>query len=105
MGLYCFKGKYTKEALAAITRSGDNREKAIRGPIEKLGGKLHGWYGMFGEDYNFMVIAEYLAMAMAGIMGGALADFRTIALYTADDVVAGSKLFHERDIGYKAPGA
>ncbi|MFP6715834.1 MAG: hypothetical protein VCB14_11925 [Alphaproteobacteria bacterium] len=52
-----------------------------------------------------MVIAEYLAMAMAGIMGGALADFRTIALYTADDVVSGSKLFHERDTGYKAPGA
>ena len=44
---------------------------------------------MFGEDYNFMVIAEYLAMAMARIMGGTLADFRTIALYTADDVVAG----------------
>ena len=60
---------------------------------------------MFGEDYNFMVIAEYLAMAMAGIMGGVLADFRTIALYTADDVVAGSELLHERDTGYKAPGA
>ena len=47
---------------------------------------------MFGEDYNFMVIAEYLAMAMASIMGGALADFRTIALYTADDVVAANRL-------------
>ena len=58
-----------------------------------------------GKITIFMVIAEYLAMAMAGIMGGALADFRTIALYTADDVVAGSKLFHERDTGYKAPGA
>ena len=92
MGLYCFKGKYTAEALAAITKSGDNRQGAIRVPIEKLGAKLHGWYGMFGEDYNFMVIAEYLAMAMASIMGGALADFRTIALYTADDVVAANRL-------------
>ena len=105
MGLYCLKGKYTAEALAAITKSGDNRQEAIRVPIEKLGGKLHGWYGMFGEDYNFTVIAEYLAMAVAGIMGGALADFRTIALCTANDVVAGSKLFHEHDTGYKAPGA
>ena len=60
---------------------------------------------MLGEDYNFMVIAEYLAMAMAGIMSGTLANFRTIALYTADDVVAGSELFHERDTGYKAPVA
>ena len=92
MGLYCLKRKYTAEALAAITKSGDNRQEAIRIPIEKLGGKLHGWYGMFGEDYNFMVIAEYLAMAVASIMGGALADFRTIALYTADDVVAANRL-------------
>ena len=34
-----------------------------------------------GKITIFMVIAEYLAMAMGGIMGGEWADFRTIALY------------------------
>ncbi len=111
MGLYCFKIQYTPEAVAAIVKSGSNREEVARKAVESTGGKLHGFYGIFGDPDGFhaMLIAEapsnaeYLATVVAAVMGGALANVRTTVLYSAADMVAAAKIVNSSGVDYQPP--
>ncbi len=113
MGLYCFKIQYTAEAIAAIVKSGSNREDIARKAMETAGGKLHGFYGMFGDPDGFHVMliaeapsnAEYLATVVTAVMGGALANVRTTALYSAEDMVAAAKIVNANQVDYQPPGS
>ena len=113
MTLYCLKAQYTPQAIAAIVKSGTNREDAARKAIESAGGKLHGFYGIFGDNdgYHVMVIVEmpgnahYLATVMSVILGGTFAKFTTNVLYTADDVVSASEMVNASGVDYQPPSA
>ena len=93
MALFCVNMNYAPEALIQIAVNKEDRSIAARSAIESAGGKFHGMYGMLGQDYHIMVIAEMnevsdlLAVLMRVIQGGAIADLKTITLYTGQDVV------------------
>jgi uncharacterized protein with GYD domain len=58
MALFMLMGKYSPEAMKAILETGSDREAAAKTAVEAAGGKLLGFYGMFGQDYNVAIIAE-----------------------------------------------
>ena len=111
MTLYCLKGQYTPDAIAAIVKSGSNREDVARKAIESAGGKLLGFYGIFGDHdgYHVMIIvdmpgnAEYLATVITAVMGGAFAKFTTNVLYSADEVVAAAGMVNAASVDYTPP--
>ena len=89
--------------------SGSNREEAVRPLVEKCGGKLVGFYGMIGEDYHAAIIVEfeslpnYMGTVLSGVLGGAIADWNTIQLYTADDLVAATEVYRANQGSYSPP--
>jgi uncharacterized protein with GYD domain len=105
--------QYTPEAIAAIMETGSNREEAARKAVESVGGKLHGFYGIFGDQdgYHVMLIAEmpgnaeYIATVVSAVMGGAIAKFTTNVLYSASDVVGASAIVQASKVDYQPPGA
>ena len=104
------KFKYTPEAMKSIFLSGDDRKEAMKKMIEPLGGKLIVSYGMQGQYYHMMMIAEfpsmteYIAVAAKGIfLGGAIADYKAIQLITTETMQSASKLI--ADIEYTAPSS
>ena len=58
MAMYMLMAKYSPAALKAIVESGSDREAAARQAVEAAGGKLHGFYGMFGQEYGLAMIVE-----------------------------------------------
>ena len=109
MALFMLMGKYSPEALKAILETGSDREAAARKVIEAAGGKLHGFYGMFGQDYNVALIveaagnAEYMGAIAPAIMSGTFAAFKSIPLFTAGDVVKASKIAKKVGPAYSPP--
>ena len=94
--------------MKAIFLSGDDRKEAMKKMIEPLGGKFIASYGMQGQYYHMMMIAEfpsmteYIAVAAKGIfLGGAIADYKAIQLIPTDTLQAASKLID--GIDYSAP--
>ncbi len=111
MALYMLLGKYSTQAIRDIVSSGSNREAAARAAIETAGGKLLGFYGMFGQDYNVAIIAEapshaaYIGAVAPAIGSGVFDSYKTIPLYTADDVIQGSKIAKRVSKKYSPPGS
>ncbi len=85
MPLFLHQVSYTPEALARLIANPQDRTEAVRGPIEKLGGKIKDLYFAFGE-HDAMLITEMpdnvsaAAIALAFAAGGALRTCRTTAL-------------------------
>jgi len=102
-------GKYSPEALKSIIKTGSDREAAARQAIEAAGGKLLGFYGMFGQDYNIALIAdmpgnaEYIGAISPAIMSGTLASWKSIPLFTAADVVKASRISKKVEKAYRPP--
>jgi len=91
--------KYTSDAMKAIFLSGEDRSEAIKKMIQPLGGNLICTYGMQGQDYHMMMIAEfpsmkeYIAVAAKGIfLGGAIADYKAIQLISSEVLKDASSL-------------
>ena len=78
---------YTPEALARLIANPQDRFEAVRGPIEKLGGKIKESYFAFGPS-DAVLITEMpdnisaAAIALAFAAGGACRSCQTIALMT-----------------------
>jgi len=85
MPFFLSQASYTPEALARLIAHPQDRFDAVRGPIEKLGGRILHSYFAFGE-YDVVVITEMpdnvsaAAMALAFAAGGSLRDYKTTAL-------------------------
>ena len=109
MALYMTKIKYTADAIKGIAESGSNREEAVRGLIEKCGGKLINFYGMIGQDHHIILITEfdklsnYMGMVMSGAVGGAVADWKTIQLYTSGDMMSATETYRANKDVYSPP--
>jgi uncharacterized protein with GYD domain len=111
MALYMLMGKYTTQAIKDIVSSGSDREAAAAAAIEAAGGKLVGFYGMFGQEYNVAIIAdmpghaEYIGAVAPAIGSGVFESYKTIPLYTAADVIEGSQIAKSVASVYKPPGS
>ena len=109
MALFMLMGKYSPQAMTAILASGSDREAASRTAIEAAGGKLLGFYGMFGQDYNVAIIAdmpgnaEYIGAIAPALMSGTFSAFKSIPLYRAADVVKASKIAKKVAAKYRPP--
>lgn len=109
MAMYMLMAKYSATALKAIMETGSDREAAARQAIEAAGGKLHGFYGMFGQEYGLAMIvetpghAEYLG-GMAPVIGsGVFESYKTIPLYTWADVAKSMPIAKKVRALYKPP--
>jgi uncharacterized protein with GYD domain len=111
MAMYMLMAKYSPAALKAIVESGSDREAAARQAVEAAGGKLHGFYGMFGQEYGLAMIveaaghAEYLGGVMPAIVSGTFESYKSIPLFTWADVKKALPIAQKVRAVYKPPGA
>src|SRR5262245_9983948 len=77
MGYYMIQTAFTADAWATMLKNPQNRAEQVRPMIEKLGGKLEGYWSCFG-DYDTVLIVQApdnvgaAALALAAAGGGAL---------------------------------
>ena len=101
---YLHQVSYTPEAWARLVANPQDRIEAVRGPIEKLGGRIHNAFFAFGE-YDVVVITEMpdnvsaAAIAMAFAAGGACKSVQTIPLISPEE--ATQALRKARECGYR----
>ncbi len=87
MPYFLHQVSYTPDALARLIANPHDRFEAIRGPIEKLGGKIKDSYFAFGQ-HDAVLITEMpdnvsaAAIALAFAAGGALRNCQTTPLMT-----------------------
>jgi uncharacterized protein with GYD domain len=109
MAMYMLLAKYSAAALKGIIDNESNREAVARQTIEAAGGKLHGFYGMFGQEYGLAMIveapshAEYIGAIMPAVAAGTFESYKTIPLYTATDVTKAIAVSKKVAQVYKPP--
>ena len=107
MSLYLMRFSYTPEAWSRLIKQPEDRRDVARAVVEKLGGKLHGfWYG-FGEHDGFVLIeAPDNTAAAAFSVGiaarGSLRSAETTPLLTVEEMI--EALEKARDLPYRSPG-
>ena len=105
MPFFLHQASYAPEALARLIANPQDRFEAIRGPIEKLGGKIKDSFFAFGE-HDVMLITEMpdnvsaAAIAVAFASGGALKSFKTTPLMTTAEAL--DALRKAGSCGYKS---
>ncbi|HXN64431.1 MAG TPA: GYD domain-containing protein [Candidatus Acidoferrales bacterium] len=93
---YLVQAAYTQEAWQALVQNPHSRMDAIRPAVERLGGKLIGGWGAFGE-YDTILIAELptsvdaAAIAIAAAAGGSCKAIKTTPLLTSEEVLEAIK--------------
>jgi uncharacterized protein with GYD domain len=108
MPFYLMRFSYTPEAWARLIKKPEDRREVARPIIEKLGGKLHGfWYG-FGEHDGYVLIEApnniAAAAFSAGIAaGGSIHSAQTTVLLTVEETI--EMLGKAQGLPYRAPGA
>jgi uncharacterized protein with GYD domain len=96
MAHYLLQVAYTPEGTAALLKNPQDRSSAVRGAVEKLGGKIENSYLAFG-DYDLVVILEMpdntsaAGFAMAAAAGGACKAVKTTPLLTAAEGIEAMK--------------
>lgn len=107
MAYYMIQTNFTPEAWATMQKNPQNRADQVRPMIEKLGGKLEGYWTCFG-DYDTVLIVQApdnigaAALSLAAVAGGALRSTKTTPLMTMDETVEALK--RAGKAGYKTPG-
>jgi uncharacterized protein with GYD domain len=108
MPFYLMRFSYTPDAWARLIKKPEDRREVARAVVEKLGGKLHGfWYG-FGEHDGFVLIeAPNNVSAAAFSVGisarGSLRSADTTVLLTVEETI--EMLEKTQDLPYRPPGA
>ena len=107
MPLYLTKFSYTAETWARLAQKPEDRRDAARAYVEKIGGKLHGFWYAFG-DYDAYSVVEapdnvsVAAVAMAISGGGALSKYETTVLLSVEEAM--DAMQRAREIQYRPPG-
>ena len=107
MPMYLTRFSYTPETWARLVKNPEDRRTAARQYIESVGGKLHGFWYVFGDQdgYNLWEAPDNVSMAATAIAigaGGALSSIQTTVLLTVEDTLAA--LEKSSLITYKPPG-
>ena len=107
MAHYLMEVGYTSEAWKTLIKKPEDRTKAIRPVIEKLGGSLESAYFAFG-DYDLVLIVEFpdnvgvAAFSLAASAGGACRSIKTTPLLAINEGVGAMK--RAAEAGYRPPG-
>jgi len=87
MAHYLLQVAYTPQAWAALIKNPQDRIKALKPVLDKMGGKVESSYFAFG-DYDFVAIlqmpgnADAAAFSIAAAAGGAVKSLKTTPLLT-----------------------
>lgn len=90
MPSYLVQVSYSTESLAALIKKPQNRAEAVRKPVEKLGGKIEGFWFSFG-DYDAVLIVQMpdnvsvAALSLAAGAVGACKCIKTTPLISLED--------------------
>lgn len=107
MAFYMCQVSYSPDALKTLIKKPHDRTKVVQAAVEKLGGKLHGFWYAFGK-YDAVLILEMpdnataAALPLAAAASGALNSAHTTVLLSPTEAVAALK--KAAGSGYKAPG-
>ena len=107
MGYYMCQVSYTRDAIQILTKKPHDRTAVVRAAVEKLGGKLLGFWYAFGQ-YDAVLILEMpdnaaaAALPLAAAAGGAISTSCTTVLLTPTEAVASLKMAAKS--GYRPPG-
>jgi len=107
MAYYMCQVSYTQEAFKTLIKKPHDRTEVVRGAVEKLGGKLLGFWYAFG-NYDAVLILEMpdhasaAALPLAAAAGGAISTSHTTVLLTPTEAVAALKKAAKS--GYRPPG-
>ena len=106
MAHYMFQASFTSEAWAKMVSEPQNREQAIRPVIEKLGGKLTGYWFAFGESDAVVIVqmpdnVSAAAASLAATAGGAIKSLKTTVLMSVDESMQAMR--KAGGAGYRAP--
>jgi uncharacterized protein with GYD domain len=92
MPLYMIQGAYTTEAIATMAKHPQDRSVPVRDLLEKLGGRMIGFYFCYGE-YDVVLIVELpddsaaTACALAAMSPGHLKAYKTTKLFTVEETM------------------
>jgi uncharacterized protein with GYD domain len=106
MAHYMLQASFTSEAWAKMLNEPQNREQAIRPVIEKLGGKLLGYWFAFGESDAIVIIqmpdnVSAAAASLAAAAGGAVKSVKTTPLMSVEEGMQAMR--KAGGAGYRAP--
>jgi uncharacterized protein with GYD domain len=110
MPMYMLMAKYSPAALKGIVETGSDREALARAAVEAAGGKMHGFYGMLGQEYGLAMIveapghAEYIGGLIPAISSGTFESWKSIPLYTWADMTKALQVAKKVQAVYKPPG-
>ena len=107
MARFMIQAAYTQQAWEAMVRNPRNRTEALRPVIEKLGGRIEGFWYVLGEHDAVAIVempdnASAAAFSIAAAAAGAVKSFKTTPLMTAEEGVLAMKRAGE--IPYLPPG-
>jgi hypothetical protein len=88
MAQYMYQVSFTAEAWSKMVKEPQNREAAIRPVIEKLGGKLLGYWSV-------------AAASLAATAGGAVKSLKTTVLMSVEDAMQAMKT--AQGAGFRPP--
>jgi uncharacterized protein with GYD domain len=92
MSRFLHQVSYTSEAISRLIANPEDRFEAVRGPIEKLGGKIEHGYFAFGEHDAILITdmpdnVSAAAIALAFAAGGSLRNCATTPLLTTAEAL------------------
>ena len=107
MSFYLMRFSYTPEAWARLIKKPEDRREVARAIVEKLGGKLHGFWFAFGEHDGLVLIeapdnVSAAAFSVGISAGGSLRSAETTVLFTVEEAI--DMLQKAQGLPYRPPG-
>ncbi len=107
MPLYLTRFSYTPETWANLIKNPEDRRNAARTYVEKVGGKLHGFWYAFGKHDGYALYespdnVSMAAMILAIAAGGAVHSVETTVLMSVEETL--EALRKAQKIAYRRPG-
>ena len=107
MSFYLMRFSYTPEAWARLIKQPEDRREVARAIVEKLGGRLHGFWYSFGQQDGFVLIEapnniSAAAFSVGISAGGALRSAETTVLLTVEETI--EMLGKAQGLPYRPPG-
>jgi len=109
MPVFVSLGRYSENAIKGMLAKPEDRSASVAKLIEQAGGKLIGFYMLFGE-YDWMTISEMpsgqeaAAAVLAAAGAGATTDSRTMLAMTGAEAKAAFAAGQALGTAYRAPG-
>ena len=108
MPFYLMRFSYTPDAWTRLIKKPEDRREVARAVVEKLGGKLHGFWYAFGEHDGYVLIeapnnVSAAAFSVGISTGGSLRSSETTVLLTVEEAI--EMMGKAQGLPYRPPGA